>query len=237
MAVVPRQYTSADQKTWEIILDEHEKKRERQVCPLFLNGLKTLGITKNRIPDLKAINQILMKKTGFCGVLVEGLEEGPRFYQMLARREFPIGNFIRKKKDINYTPAPDIVHDIYGHLPFYVDKSYADFCQIFGQTACQYSDRPHLFRQFERFFWFTIEFGLIRTQQGVRIFGAGIASSVGECDYALSEAPKVMQFDVDSIRHQEFRIDEMQPVLFCFDHVDELYSSLKKLVAKVKEDS
>lgn len=221
---------------WGAILHEHRRHRDQQICDIFLRGVEILGLTEKHIPDLEGINRILLARTGFRGVLVEGLEEGPRFFRMLAQGEFPVGNFIRSREDLSYTPAPDIVHDLYGHLPFYTDKAYADFCQAFGRAALEFADRPDLLRQFERFFWFTAEFGLIDTKYGRRVFGAGIASSTGECAYALSGQPEVLPFDIDRIRHQEFRIDEMQKLLFCLESPEQLYQSLPELVRKVRAD-
>lgn len=229
-----RDFGPEGRKTWKLIISDHRLKRKNQVCDIFLKGVEILGIKEDQIPSLEEINKILQKCSGFRGVFVEGLEEGASFYKMLAERKFPIGNFIRSSKDLGYTPAPDIVHDLYGHLPFFTDKAYGDFCQSLGFAACQYLHKPNILRQFERFFWFTIEFGLLKTEKGLRIFGAGIASSTGECEYALSGAPQVLPFDVDLIRRQEFRIDVMQPKLFCLESPGQLYESLPELCQKVK---
>lgn len=225
----PPVFTPQDHGTWKIILSTHRRQREKQICDLFLKGVDILGFVDDEIPDLPKINRILKNRTGFEGVFVTGLEEGGDFFRLLADRKFPVGNFIRDRQDLSYTPAPDVVHDLYGHLPFFTDQAYSDFCQKFGAAASRYSDRPELLRQFERFFWFTIEFGLIKTTDGVRVFGAGIASSTGECDYALSDRPEVFPFEVDRIRHQEFRIDQMQTKLFCLNNTEELYTSLPQL--------
>lgn len=235
----PPVFTSADQETWNTILTRHQKTRGAQVCELFLSGVEILGLNAHELPDLFKINKVLKARTGFEGVFVEGLEDGQSFYALLADRKFPVGSFIRDAKDLGYTPAPDIVHDLYGHLPFYTDKAYADFSQKFGEAAMRFAERPDLFRQFERFFWFTLEFGLIKTSNGTRVFGAGIASSTDECEYALrakeSGGPEVHPFDVDHIRHQEFRIDEMQKTLFVLDSKEQLYSSLELLIKKVTD--
>lgn len=201
---------------------------------IFEKGLKALDMDVDSIPNLDEVNKKLKSLTGWEGVLVEGLEGGETFYEMLKHRQFPIGNFIRDKKDLNYTPEPDIMHDFYGHIPFFVDKTYADFCQKFGEVAMKYFDQPEKFRQFERVFWFTIEFGLVKTSTGTRIFGAGIASSIGECVYALSGDPEVIPFDVDVVRNQEFRIDEMQKRLFLLENPEQLYKSLNRLEESVK---
>ncbi len=229
-------FTAKDHDVWQAILRMHQERRDKQIYPLFLEGVAELGITDECIPELDPINQILAKKSGFQGELVKGLELGDSFYPMLGERRFPIGNFIRSGQDLGYTPEPDIVHDLYGHLPFFISRRYGDFCQALGAEASRYLDRPDLLRQFERFFWFTIEFALIRTAAGLRIFGAGIASSVGECDYALGDAPTILPFDVDRIRKQEFRIDIMQPILFCLDSEEQLYGSLDDLFKKIRAD-
>jgi phenylalanine-4-hydroxylase len=231
-----RDFGSEGLSTWREILDRHSKIRSEKIVDLFDRGLRLLEIKNNQIPDLREINKRLAALSGFKGVFVSGLEDGERFFSMLSRREFPIGNFLRSKDDLSYTPEPDLIHDLYGHLPFFADKAYGDFCQEFGKLACEFLDRKDLLRQFERFFWFTVEFGLIKTPSGVRVFGAGIASSIGECEYALSGVPEVLPFDVDSIRHQEFRIDEMQKRLFVIENVEQLYASLPVLYARVSDD-
>ena len=224
------------EQTWQTILENHSKTREEQVIDLFHSGLIALGITKDHIPQLTDINKKLKELTGFEGVFVKGLEDAHSFYKLLANRQFPIGNFIRDKEDLTYTPEPDVVHDLYGHMPFFCDKDYADFCQKFGEAACRVMDREDLLRQYERFFWFTIEFGLIKTPEGNRVFGAGIASSTGECAYALSGEPEVVPFNVDEIRNQEFRIDQMQKKLFILESKEQLYNSLNELIQKVEQD-
>lgn len=237
MGLIARKYTDRDRETWRTILHAHARKREHQVCDIFLRGVEILGLREDRFPSLDEVNRILGTRTGFRGVLVEGLEEGADFYRLLANRAFPVGNFIRSPEDLSYTPAPDIVHDLYGHLPFFTDASYSDFCQKFGAAAMEFVGRPDLLRQFERFFWFTAEFGLVKTAAGLRIFGAGIASSTGECDYALSSVPEKKPFDIDAVRSQEFRIDEMQPRLFVLENPEQLYASLDEFSRRVRRDA
>jgi phenylalanine-4-hydroxylase len=200
---------------------------------IFHSGLATLDIEAKKIPQLWEINDTLEKMNGFNGVYVTGLEDGKFFYPMLAKRLFPVGNFIRNKRDLSYTPEPDMIHDLYGHIPFLVDRDYAQFCQKIGETACRFIDDDQKFHQFERFFWFTIEFGLIKTDDGPRAFGAGIASSIGECDFALSGGPEVIDFDIELMINQEFRIDEMQNKLFILDNKEQLYGCVEELVQKV----
>ncbi len=232
--MIQREFTSNEIDAWKVILTDHEEKRKNQIVDIYHDGLKILNIKPDKIPQLWEINNILLDYSGFQGKYVTGLEEGNSFYSMLANKMFPIGNFIRDKKDLSYTPAPDMIHDLYGHIPFFVNKNYADFCQKFGRIACKYLDFPEKLRQFERFFWFTIEFGLMKTKVGKRIFGAGIASSIGECKYALSSQPEIIDFNIDLIINQEFKIDEMQKKLFILESKEQLYCSLNELERKIK---
>lgn len=225
-AVSLKKFTEQEHQTWKMLFDRQTPLREQQMHPMFSKGLEILDMTADRIPDLGLINEKLMSLTGWQGVAVEGLEEGVHFFEMLANKKFPIGNFIREQKDLSYTPAPDIFHDLYGHIPFYAAQRYADFCYQYGVKALQNASNPTVLREFERFFWFTAEFALIQTAKGRRIFGTGIASSFGECAYALSNKPKVRAFSVAEIRNQEFRIDIMQETLFELHSEEQLYNSL-----------
>ncbi|MGE4132118.1 MAG: hypothetical protein AB7F86_10810 [Bdellovibrionales bacterium] len=229
-----RDFNEEENSTWRAIMQIQYPRQQQQIHPMFMEGLKVLEMDQENVPDMDKINQRLLARTGWKGVFVEGLESGESFYQLLRDRLFPIGQFVRDRRDLNYTPAPDVIHDLYGHIPFLADKRYAEFCQKFAETACAYIGDDFRFRQFERFFWFTIEFGLIDRPEGRRIFGAGIASSVGECEYALGGGPEVLPFGVERLRQQEFRIDEMQKTLFVLSSEEQLYQSIDDLRRAVK---
>lgn len=225
----PRVFTEEEHSVWGEILRAHRPNRDRQLHPIFMEGLASLEMDSDRIPDLERVNRRLEELTGWRGVFVKGFEDPRSFYPLLAERRFPIGHFVRSRNDLSYTPEPDIVHDFYGHLPFLADPAYAEFCQALGALACEHIRDPERFREFERVFWYGVEFPLIKTPHGVRIFGAGIASSVGECAYALGTEPVVDPFDVDVVRRTEFRIDEMQKRIFLLESPEQLYRSLSAL--------
>jgi len=221
-----KKFSPAEHETWRRLFDAQTPKRRDQVVDLFSVGLTALGLGPKGIPDLDEVNRRLERQTGFRGVPVTGLEDPGSFFRLLANREFPVGNFIRDPVDLAYTPAPDVFHDLYGHLPFLADRPYADFCESIGRLALKYLDSPSALEQFDRLFWFTIEFGLVRTHAGVKIFGAGIASSNAECAYALGPAPEVVPFDVNQIRSQDFRINEFQKRLFLLESPKQLFDCL-----------
>lgn len=229
-----RTFTAAEHATWGDIVRTQRPRRDAQLVSIFSKGLAAVGLDQDTIPSLESVNARLSALTGWQGVFVKGLEDGAHFYPLLRDRKFPIGNFVRDQKDLNYTPEPDIVHDLYGHIPFHADARYADYCQRYGAFACEYLDDPTRLRRLERYFWFTNEFGLVETPHGRRIFGAGIASSIGECVYALSGQPEVLPFDVETICAQEFRIDQMQKRLFLLQSPEQLYGSFEKLQALVR---
>ncbi|MBL8915900.1 MAG: hypothetical protein JNM17_34695 [Archangium sp.] len=226
-------FSDEEHGTWAAILAAHRPKRSKQLVQTFIDGVARLELDRDRIPTLEEVNARLGKLTGWNGVFVKGLEDGGGFYSLLRDKKFPIGHFVRDRRDLNYTPAPDVVHDLYGHVPFHTDARYADYCQRYGEFACRFLDDATRLRRLERYFWFTIEFGLVETKEGRRIFGAGIASSVGECERALSDAPEVLPFDVERICEQEFRIDQMQPRLFVLQSAEQLYDAFPKLQAVV----
>lgn len=221
-----KNFNTYENETWKILFERQAAKRTIQLADVFSEGLEKLGMTSARIPDLKDVNSRLKKLTGFEAVPVEGYVESKDFYPMLGRRQYPVGNFIRERDNLAYTPAPDVFHDLYGHVPFFADAKYAEFSADFGQRAGKFRDQPEKLREWERLYWFTAEFGLVKTPKGKRIFGAGIASSFAECAYALSDEPEVLPYDCERIRFQEFKIDELQKRIFVLNSAEELYSSL-----------
>lgn len=225
-----RTFTPAEHDTWRALFARLAHCRDHLAHPTFVAGLSALGITGERIPDLGTVNARLHALTGWRGVPVTGLEDAASFFTLLARREFPIGAFIRDAKDLSYTPAPDVFHDLYGHLPLFADPAYADFNHRIGLAALPHLSDPLQLRRFERFYWFALEFPLVETPTGRRIFGGGILSSFGESAYSLTPAPdggpETVPFDVRQIRDHEYRIDIMQPRLFVLDRPESLYESL-----------
>lgn len=222
-------FTEDESKTWNLLFNRLDLCRRNMAHPIFEQGVYELELTSEKVPDIEKINNLLQKKTGWKVIPVKGLEEGPSFYTALSNKEFPIGNFIRDQKDLGYTPEPDIFHDLYGHVPFLCNKEYADFSCRYGQLVTKFITNDDKLKKLERFYWFTLEFGLIKTSQGKKIFGGGILSSYDESYYSLSEKPEVLPFDIEKIIDQEFRIDQIQPRLFILENTEQLYACLPEL--------
>lgn len=230
-----KQFSPEEHATWRALYDGLAECRRSMAHPLFSAGLEKLGIANAKIPSLAEVNARLLTLTGWQGKVVEGLVDNAGFFEGLTRKEFPIGNFIRDKGDLNYTPAPDIFHDLYGHLPFFADEPYARFCEEFGRIAMKTGKNPLALELWGRLFWFGVEFPLIETEKGRRIFGGGILSSSGECVYCLSDNPEVVPFDCEAIANQPYKIDEFQKRLFVLSCPQQLYDCLSKYEWCVKE--
>jgi len=221
-----KEFTPEEHQTWSRLFNTLDRNRKEQAVPMFATGMEALGITGERIPDVNQVNELLVEMTGWRGVPVEGLEGGDSFFPALAHQEYPIGNFIRNSDDLSYTPEPDVFHDLYGHIPFFVDQTYADFNQLFGEVVSKHLGNSKHIELFERLYWFTIEFGLLKTSEGTRIFGAGLLSSSSESDFSLSDKPFVRPFNLKDIASQEYRIDIFQEKLFLIDKLEDLYECL-----------
>ena len=219
-------FSESEHATWKSLFNNLDHCRKHQAHSIFANGVQKLGLNGERIPDLKEVNRTLSKISGWQGIAVEGLEENESFFTGLANRTFPIGNFIRDARDINYTPAPDVFHDLYGHLPFFTDMAYAEFCQDLGVRAAKKSNNSQAMVLWGRLFWFGVEFTLIKTTQGTRIFGGGILSSFGESNYCLSDAPVVRPFSPKDIVAKDYKIDEFQKEVFILEKPNQLYECL-----------
>jgi phenylalanine-4-hydroxylase len=224
-----RPFTPDEHQTWAAIMKVQRPRRRQQLLPFFQEGLDRLDMDVDVIPDIHAVNKKLKALTGWQAVLTSGFVDKEPFYKMLYNKQFPIGNFIRDSKDLNYTPEPDIVHDLYGHIPFFANSDYAKANEQFGKAALKWINNPQRLTELERLYWFTFEFGLVKTPQGNRIFGAGIASSIGECEYALSNKPTVLPFDVEVVMNTDFRIDIMQEKLFLLESSEQLYKAIGSL--------
>lgn len=216
-------YQEADQLVWRMLFTELYPLLEGRASTAFIEGLHLLGLSAEQIPQLPDVNQVLAATTGFEVVPVEALISARSFFELLAKKKFPAATFIRHIEALKYVQEPDIFHELFGHCPMLTDPIYADF-------MCRYAKRVLTFKEadwplLQRFFWFTVEFGLIRESSGLRAYGGGILSSIGETAYSVesSEALRVL-FDPIAIFRMPYRIDSLQPVYFVIENYDMLYA-------------
>lgn len=215
-------YTSEEHDVWRTLYQRQIKLIQNRACQAFVDGVAALELNPDEIPQCKTISERLRDLTGWSVKPVEALISFEEFFNMLANKQFPAASFIRIPEELDYLMEPDIFHELFGHGPMLTHPAFAEFTQAVGQLGAQIgrADRSML----ARLYWFTVEFGLINTAEGLRIYGGGILSSKGETVYALeSDEPQRQPFDLLTVLRMPYRYDEMQKNYFIIDDFRTLY--------------
>jgi phenylalanine-4-hydroxylase len=243
-------YSEANQEAWRRLYTRIKPRWYRYANNAFLRGINSLCLDPDHIPSLEDVNRFLCPLTGFRAQAVSGYVPAFVFFDCLRNRQFPTTITIRSLNSLDYLPEPDIFHDIAGHVPMHTDRAFAETLVRFGECAhtaadCvssirDQSERSHVLanviRAMARFFWFTVEFGLMRSRDGLRVYGSGLLSSFGEIEHSV-ESPNVQRYPVqiEWVVNQAFEIDHYQPLLFIIDSFDHLYGLVGKLEEMVKQ--
>ena len=215
------QYDAQEDAVWRDLMQRQEKLLPGRVCDAYLEGLDLLELPRERVPQLSEVNARLKAASGFGVAAVPALITPKKFFRLLAGRRFPVATFIRRREDMDYLQEPDIFHEVFGHCPLLAHPTYADFLQNFGETALS-AGKAYRW-PLQRLFWFTVEFGLVETADGTRIYGAGIASSPGETRFALeSPDPSRRPFNALDVFRTPYRIDIFQSVYYVIQSFDQL---------------
>ncbi|MBI1363924.1 MAG: phenylalanine 4-monooxygenase [Proteobacteria bacterium] len=221
-----RAYTAEEHLVWRDLYNRQEKLLPGLAAQEYLDALEKLGLPRDRVPQLNEVSATLLQHTGWQVEGVPALISFKKFFTLLEARKFPAATFIRLREEFDYLQEPDIFHEIYGHCPLLTNKIYADFMQKYGEIGLKVAkeDRAML----ARLYWFTVEFGLMKKPEGMRIYGAGILSSVGESDYALNSGiPEYRKLDLVDVFRTPYRIDIYQPVYFVINGFNDLYNLVK----------
>src|SRR5205814_8547695 len=221
-------YTPADHEVWGMLYDRRMKELRKNGSKIFLRGADTIGLKRETVPDLAEVNRRLAPPTGWEAVPVSGYIPAKAFFQCLSLRKFPTTVTIRKREQLDYLPEPDIFHDVFGHVPLHADPVFADFLQHYGQVAAAAENEEDTTRM-ARLFWFTVEFGLIREDGQIKVYGSGLISSMADCVNALSPNCERRPFSLEAVLQQEFEIDHLQPVLFVIDSHQQLFDAVEKV--------
>jgi phenylalanine-4-hydroxylase len=230
-------YTDDEHAIWAELYARQIEIIQGRVCDQFLDGLRTLDLPADRIPQTRDVSAVLREKTGWEVEPVPALINFDRFFRLLADRKFQAASFIRTREEMDYLQEPDIFHEIFGHTAMLTDEAFADFTHAYGKAGVEASKEERVY--LARLYWFTVEFGLLASSQGTRIYGGGIASSPGETVYALeSDAPIRRPFDpIDALR-TPYRIDIYQTVYYVLDSMNDLFelagTDLLKLIRKAR---
>jgi len=223
--IVPPTYPESDHDSWRFLFDRQMQTLPGRAADAYLYGVDLLGMERERIPRLRDLSRTLQKSTGWRVARIPGLLHEKDFFRLLSERKFPSTDYIRGKDELDYTPAPDLFHDIFGHMPMLTNPAFADFYQELARASLQATGQDRI--SLERLHWFTVEFGLIRDKGGIRIFGAGILSSKEEVTHALGDQVKKIPFDPFRIIEQEYDVWHLQPILFVLDSFEQLVEGFR----------
>jgi phenylalanine-4-hydroxylase len=246
-------YSEENHETWRRLYDRMKPRWEKYANPRFMEGVNNLALDPSQMPRLSDVNNFLCPLTGFRAKAVSGYVPAFIFFDCIRNREFPTTITIRDGKSIDYLPEPDIFHDIAGHVPMHTDKAFADVLVRFGEVARSAADHVQgiadehervttvesILKALARFFWFTIEFGLMREKPGsntIKVYGSGLLSSYGEIEHSVI-SPKVQRYplQLEWIINQYFEIDHYQPLLFIADSFEQVFDQVNVLERWLRE--
>ena len=215
-------YTASEHAMWDKLFARQSAMLPGRVASAFMEALDILRLSKPGIPDFAELSDRLMKATGWQVVAVPGLVPEDVFFRHLSERRFVAGRFIRAPEQLDYLQEPDVFHDVFGHVPLLAHPVFADYMQAYGQGGLRALKHDAIDR-LARLYWYTVEFGLIRGGDGLRLYGAGIVSSYGESLFALDDpSPNRLGFDLRRVMRTRYRIDDYQQNYFVIDSFDDL---------------
>ncbi|MCC6919305.1 MAG: phenylalanine 4-monooxygenase [Alphaproteobacteria bacterium] len=220
--------TPAQHGVWRTLYQRMMSVLPGRACGEYLDGLRRLPLGADGVPDFRRLSDALSALTGWQVVAVPGLVPDDVFFEHLANRRFPAGNFIRSADTLDYIEEPDVFHDVFGHVPMLAHPVFADYMQAYGQGGLRaegFDSLDHL----ARLYWYTVEFGLIATPEGMRIYGSGIVSSRAESVYALeSPSPNRIAFNLERVMRTKYRIDDFQESYFVIPSFEALLNETYK---------
>lgn len=223
------QYTAADQAVWKTLFERQMAVLRPLVAPEYLQALDSVGFSADRIPDFEEVNRLLKPLTGWSLQVVPCISPQEEFFHYLSNKQFTATCWLRTMEELDYLEEPDMFHDVFAHVPLLSNPAYVAFFKGLSDIALRYLNHPEAIRLLGNIYWFTIEFGLIRSAEGLKIYGAGIISSKKETEHSLSPSANHYAFDVAKIFATEYSTDVVQESYFVIDSFEQLYASLPEI--------
>lgn len=228
-------YTQEDQEIWNILFSRQFANIEDVATQAFGQGLKDIHFQETHIPHFGETNEQLDQITGWEVVAAKGIVDDDLFFELLSNKKFPATTWLRTREQLDYLEEPDMFHDVFGHIPLLTNQPYVDFLQGLSKIGLDYLDNEWAIHLLSRIYWFTIEFGLIRENGKLKIYGAGIISSPGETKFSLSDEPEHLPYDVAKILDTTYRKDTFQTKYYIIDSYEQLYNSLPQIEMELKK--
>ena len=217
-------YTPDEDAVWGALFTRQIEYLRGRAAPEYFEGVEALGLSDANVPQIADIDATLNDLTQAGVEGVPAIIPPSQFFDLLSRRRFPVATFLRRREDMDYIEEPDLFHEVFGHCPLLTNPAYCDFIERFGKIAVGLG-KSYSWRLF-RLFWFTVEFGMIRTPEGLRAYGAGIVSSPSEAEHATGGKAEMRDFDLMEVLRLPYRIDIVQPVYFVIDDFEQLAQAL-----------
>src|ERR1039457_3413984 len=218
-------YTTEQHSVWAELVRRRMPQLEQHAAREYLDGFEALCLPYDRLPDLTAISAKLQGRTGWNATPVSGFMPAPAFFEMLAARRFPTTTWLRSRDSLEYTPEPDIFHDVFGHVPMHAHPVFADFLAYYGRVCASVADAAVL-EKLGRLFWYTVEFGVIRQGGGIKVYGSGLISSHGECQNVMAGHCAIHDFTLDEVVNTQVKVDELHKLLFAVNSFDQIYEAM-----------
>jgi phenylalanine-4-hydroxylase len=222
-------YTADDHAVWSFLYNRQQRAIEQVAYAQFSTSLQQLGMSQHSIPEFSMINKLLERLTCWTIYAVPGLISNDHFFKLMLFRRFGATTWIRKKNQLDYLEEPDMFHDIFGHVPLLADPRIAEYLLGLASIADKYIEREEIIEKIARLYWYTIEFGLVKENGAIKIYGAGILSSIGETAYSLSTEAKHVPFDLRTIIETPYIKDNYQAQYFVMENMDQLDEAVTEL--------
>ena len=226
-------YTDEQHAIWSTLVGQVLPELEKHAAQEYLDGFQIIGLNGDRLPNLTAISARLAPRTGWSSIPVSGFLPAPAFFEMLSMRCFPTTTWLRSRQSLEYTPEPDIFHDVFGHVPMHAHKVFADFLEHYGRVCAGYEDAAVL-EKLGRLFWYTVEFGIIRQRGTIKVYGSGLISSHGECRNVIEGHCAIRDFSLDEVLNTPVKVDQLHKVLFAVSSFDQIFEAMHEAERRAK---
>ncbi len=225
-------YTDEQHSVWAELVGRALPELEKHAAREYLEGFDLIGLEKDRLPSLAAVSARLQPRTGWNATAVSGFMPAPAFFEMLAVRRFPTTTWLRSREALEYTPEPDIFHDVFGHIPMHAHAVFADFLEHYGRVCATIADAA-LLEKLGRLFWYTVEFGVIRQGSACKVYGSGLISSHGECLHVMGGHCAIHDFSLDEVIQTPVKVDELHRLLFAIESFEQIYEAMHEAEQRV----
>jgi phenylalanine-4-hydroxylase len=225
-------YSLEQHVVWAELVERAFAELEAHAAREYLDGFSIIGLPLDRLPNLEAVNARLEPRTGWNAAAVSGFLPAPAFFEMLAARRFPTTTWLRGRESLEYTPEPDVFHDVFGHVPMHAHPVFADFLAHYGRVCASIAD-ARVLEKLGRLFWYTVEFGVIRQRDETKVYGSGLISSHGERRNVMEGHCAIHDFTLDEVLNTPVKVDELHELLFAVSSFDQVYEAMHEAERRV----